>query len=139
MQYPVPQFIERESRIVGPLSFKQAIFLGVAGGLSLVVWLLLPTAVAMVLICLIAAAAVALSFWKPHGRPLAEVIVSAFRHFISARQYLWQRQSAEDLPIITSGTEKTGPVKADPADHQALMELSPRSRLEKLKNRIETK
>lgn len=139
MQYLVPQFIERESRIVGPLSFKQVIFLGAAGGLSLAVWFLFPTAVAMVLICLIVAAAVALAFWKPHGRPLAEIIVSAFRHFISTRQYLWQRQSVEDLPIISSEDEKINDIKLNLEDQQALMELSPRSRLEKLKTRIESK
>lgn len=136
MQYPVPQFIERETRIVGPLSFKQSIFLGVAGGLALLVWFLFPMAVALILICLITIAAVSLSFWKPGGRPLAEVLVSAVRHFISARQYLWRKQS-ESSPVITSAPEATP--KKNTEEHHELAELFPRSRLEKLKSRLDTK
>lgn len=138
MQYPVPQFIERETRIVGPLNLKQAIFLGAAGGLCLLFWFILPTAVAIVMIILVAIIGVGLAFWKPGGRPLSDVIVSAVRHLFSTRQYLWKKSEApQDFPIISSQPQKKEEIKTH-EDDQALMELSPRSRLEKLKSRIET-
>ena len=138
MQYPVPQFIERETRIVGLLSLKQALFLGVAAGLCLLFWAILPTAAAIVMILLVAILAVGLAFWKPGGRPLSDVIVSAIKHLVSTRQYLWRKsETPQDFPIISSQPYKKEEVKTH-EDDQALMELSPRSRLEKLKSRIET-
>jgi len=40
MQYQVPQFIEVEDRIIGPLTLKQFLYLAFAGAILFVLWFL---------------------------------------------------------------------------------------------------
>ena len=42
MQFQVPQFIEIEDKIFGPLTFKQFIYLAGGVGASIVLWLYIP-------------------------------------------------------------------------------------------------
>ena len=43
MEFVVPQFIERESKIIGPFNFKQSIFLGIAGALVLFLYFIIKS------------------------------------------------------------------------------------------------
>ncbi len=139
MQYPLPQFIEREPRIVGPLTFRQAIFLGAAGGLILLVRAVLPPGLAWIMIILLAATGASLAFVKIGGRPLPAVLTAAFQFITSPRRYLWEKEQIKvDFPVISSSPKiikKAGPSE----DDRALMRLASSSRLEKLKSKIETK
>ena len=47
MRFQVPQFIEVEDKIFGPLTLKQFIYLAGAGGLVFVLWRVLPLFVAI--------------------------------------------------------------------------------------------
>ena len=38
MQYRVPQFIEEEAKIVGPLTLKQSMIVGISGGLVFIMY-----------------------------------------------------------------------------------------------------
>jgi len=139
MQYPVPQFIEREARIVGSLHFKQIVFLAVAAGLSFLLWSILPRPIAIIIVPLIVLAGLALAFLKPDGRPLSDVLGYAFSYLFSARRYLWHKEEIEtDFPIITSGPM---PQKNNqkPTKSNDLISIAPRGRLDKLKSKIETK
>ncbi|KKW33480.1 MAG: hypothetical protein UY78_C0011G0009 [Parcubacteria group bacterium GW2011_GWA1_53_13] len=40
-QFQTPQFIEREAKIIGPLSFKQAAYVGVPLIINFVLWFLI--------------------------------------------------------------------------------------------------
>ncbi len=139
MQYPLPQFIEREARIIGSLHFKQILFLAGTAGAAWLLWSILPSFLAWIIVPLIILAGASLAFLKPDGRPLADVLSYAFSYLFSPRRYLWEKEKIQtDFPIITSNSKQgkdTLPSQEDPD----LIELAPRSRLEKLKSRIETK
>ena len=49
MEYQVPQFIEVEDKIVGPLTLKQFIYIAGAGGLCVVFFVYLPILFAFLL------------------------------------------------------------------------------------------
>jgi hypothetical protein len=138
MQYPVPQFIEREARIIGSLHFKQILFLAGAAGAAFMLWSILPRAIAFIIIPLVVLAGMALAFLKPDGRPLADTLTYAFGYLFSSRRYLWHKEEIKtDFPIITSSPQvKTVEKESDTKDFLA---IAPRGRLDKLKNKIETK
>lgn len=95
MQFQVPQFIKRELKIVGPMTFRQ--FLYVGGGLLCCFGLYLFLAQKSVILFLISSlmvvsAGLALAFLKIKGRPLTTVIANFFLFSFSQRTYLWKRK-----------------------------------------------
>lgn len=91
-QYEVPQFIERETRILGPLTMRQ--FLSVTGlGLGLaILYTQLPFNIFLALAALILSVALPLIFITFNGRPLMSVIGSMLTFFLVPQTYVWQRR-----------------------------------------------
>jgi hypothetical protein len=114
MEYQVPQFIEVEDRIFGPLTWKQFIFC--AGGAGLCVTLVLTLHfIGWVLAIPVAAFALALAFYKVNGKSFLEVMEAAFNYFIGGRLYLWKKDPAP---------KAKQPVVVAPIDHRTKLGLS---------------
>lgn len=95
MRYQVPQFIEVEDKIFGPLTLKQFIYLAGGGGLCLVFFSLLPLYLAILFGIPVAGFSLALAFYQVNGRPLAHALEHAFGYYTGSKLYLWkQRMSA---------------------------------------------
>jgi len=92
MQYQVPQFIEIEDKIFGPLTLKQFIYLAGGGGLCLFFFTLLPLYFAVLFMLPVAALAAALAFYKVNGRPFIDAMEHAFGYFFGHKLYLWQQR-----------------------------------------------
>ena len=92
MQFQVPQFIEVEDKIFGPLTFKQFIYLAGGGGLAFTIYSLLPTFISLFLIIAVVALALALAFYKVNGKPFINVVESAFKYYISGKLYIWRKE-----------------------------------------------
>jgi hypothetical protein len=138
MQYSVPQFIEREAKIVGSLHFKQILFLAGAAGIGFLLWSVLPRPVAILIVPVIVVGGLALAFLKPGGRPLADVLTYAFSYLFSSRRYLWKKEEIKtDFPIVFS--ESSHQKDMSSSENPDLLEFAPRGRLDKLKSSIETK
>lgn len=93
-QYQVPQFIEVEDKIFGPLTLKQFIYLAGAGGLSLIFFTLLPIWLALPLIGMAVGIGMAFAFYKVNGRPLIVAVEHAFSYFFGNKLYLWKQREA---------------------------------------------
>lgn len=91
MEYQVPQFIEVEDKIVGPLTLKQFIYLAGAAGLCVVFFFYLPLIFALLFSALVAGFAAALSFYKVNGKPFIEILEAGFTYYTSAKLFLWKR------------------------------------------------
>lgn len=98
MQFQVPQFIEVEDKIFGPLTFKQFIYLGGGGGLSVLLFLFLPGLIAWPLILVIVALSVALAFYKINNRPFVNVLESAVRYSTGGKLYIWKKKTKKATP-----------------------------------------
>ncbi len=96
MQYQVPQFIEIEDKIFGPLTLKQFIYLAGGGGLCLLFFTLLPLYLAVLCMLPVIALALALAFYKVNDRPFIVVIEHAFGYFFGNKLYLWKARKAGD-------------------------------------------
>jgi hypothetical protein len=92
MRYQVPQFIEVEDKIFGPLTFKQFIYLAGGGGLSYIFYHFFPIYLSVFLIIAAAGLAVALAFYKVNNRPFVKIMESAFRYLMSKKLYIWKKE-----------------------------------------------
>lgn len=107
MQFQVPQYIDVEDHIVGPLTIRQFLYLATGfliiftSYFFLVMWLWLPIAL------LVAGASFALALAKYNGRPLASILVAGFRYLSRPRTYAWHPESAGSAPS-PSATGATG-------------------------------
>ena len=66
----VPQYIDVEDKIAGPLTVKQLGWIIGLGIILLVLWNIVPAPVFFILGIPLAIFFVALAFYKPYGRPL---------------------------------------------------------------------
>ena len=94
MQFEVPQFIEIEDKIFGPLTFKQFAYLAGGAGLSFIFYTLIPFPFSVLFVIPIAVLSLALAFYKVHGKPFVAVLESAIRFTLSNRLYVWKRKEA---------------------------------------------
>lgn len=90
MRQEVPQFIDIEDKVIGPLSFRQFIYLVGGAGLSYVAYKLVPVPINLLLAPVGIAAGLLLAFYKKNGRPFLEVAQSALRYQLRGKLYLWR-------------------------------------------------
>lgn len=93
MRFQVPQFIEVEDKIFGPLTLKQFIYLAGGAGLSFVIYLLLGNILfASIPIIIVLGMSAALAFFKVNSKPLINVVEAAFKYWFGSRLYIWKKE-----------------------------------------------
>lgn len=107
MQFQVPQFIESEDKIIGPLTLKQFFYLAAGGGISLGFYFTVQLWLWVVLTIFIVALAVGLAFVVINGKPLPKVIFDAFNFYWSPQTYVWQPDQPT-LPKTEENVQKAG-------------------------------
>jgi hypothetical protein len=90
MQFQVPQFIDVEDKIIGPLTLKQFGYLAAAGGLSFFLFFTVSTWLWFILSAVIVGVGVGFAFIKINGRPLVRIALSAFSFYWKPQTYVWQ-------------------------------------------------
>lgn len=105
MRFQVPQFIEVEDKIVGPLSLKQFIFLAGGGGLCIILFMYLPVLLAIPLMLPVAGLSLALAFFKLNNRPFINIAESFFKYTTTNKLYIWKHHQPE---ISTTTIKQTG-------------------------------
>lgn len=92
MRFQVPQFIEVEDKIFGPLTLKQFIYLVGGGGLSFLVYLFLNNLfLSIIPIAIIMGISVALAFYKLNNKPFVGVLEDAFKYLTGTKLYIWKK------------------------------------------------
>lgn len=92
MEYQVPQFIEVENKIVGPLTLRQFIYIAGAAGLCVAFFVYLNIVFALLLSLPIAGLAAALAFYRVNGKPFAEILEAGFNYYTRSKLFLWRRE-----------------------------------------------
>lgn len=95
MQFQVPQFIETEDKIIGPLTLRQFLYLAGAGGISLMFFFSVTTTFWFMITLVVGGIAAAIAFIKVNGRKLEQVIVSAAQFYWGPQTYVWQPDHPE--------------------------------------------
>ncbi|HRY82516.1 MAG TPA: PrgI family protein [Candidatus Moranbacteria bacterium] len=91
MLFNVPQFIDIEDKIVGPLTAKQLGWLGIAGVLLLIFWGTLTFSTFVFVAIITLGIFGALAFYRPYNQPLSNLIMSGINYFIKPKVYVWKR------------------------------------------------
>ena len=94
-QYQVPQFVEVEDRIIGPLTLKQFLYLAFAGALLFVFWFLLAFYVWIIVALPITALAAAFAFLKINDRPFAYFALAFIKYFTNPKLYIFSATPRE--------------------------------------------
>jgi hypothetical protein len=98
MRYQVPQFIEIEDKIFGPLTLKQFIYVAGGGGLCLIFFSLLPLYLTIILSVPVIAISLGFAFYQVNGRPLIVAVEHAFGYFFGHKLYLWKQREVKATP-----------------------------------------
>lgn len=95
MRYQVPQFIEVEDKIIGPLTIKQFVYLVGGAGMSFIVYTYAPLIIAIILIAIIIPLSVALAFYKINNKPFIDFLESAFTFYTKQNLYILRKEKRE--------------------------------------------
>lgn len=107
MQFRVPQFIDLEDKVVGPLTLKQFGYLVAGGGFSFLAWTFIPLKfLAIIVIIPIMALFLALAFYKYNNRPFIALLESAFSYYTNSRLFVWKQPTPKLVTEVNSDTPK---------------------------------
>jgi len=134
MQFQVPQFIEVEDKIFGPLTFKQFIYLIGGAGACYLFWRLLPFYFSVPLVIGVGGLAVSLAFLKMNGRPFILALEAGFYYVIHSKLYLWNNAakpliSRESTKSSAGGTNVYIPKLSDSKLHELAWSLDIKERI----------
>lgn len=131
MRFTIPQFIEYEAKIVGPFTFRQFIFVGIAGAICFVFYFTLPFSIFLISCFVLGGGALAFAFLRVGGRSLSSVLGSFLRFNLTPKIYIWRKIK---IPIKILKKEV-----AKKEEEELPLKIAEKSQLKKLKTRIETK
>lgn len=132
-QFTVPQFIEHEAKIVGPLTFKQLIYVGIAVATCVVFYFIVPFFVFFLIAAIVIPSGIALAFVKSGGRTLPIVLKNFFGFTVAPKMYLWKQKTGIPPKII-----KAAPIPEE-VKKTPVPTAAGKSRLNTLSTQIETK
>ena len=95
MRFKVPQFIEHEAKIFGPLTFKQFIVVGFAGLISLILFFIFGDNFFLWLVAsgIIVGVSLSLVFIQVEGISLISLIGKSIRFFTESHLYIWKKKT----------------------------------------------
>lgn len=91
MRFQVPQFIEIEDKIFGPITIKQFVYLAGGCGLAFILWRVLPTFIGIIVDIPILVFSIALAFFKVNNKPFIYIVEAAFKYIFTNKLYIWHK------------------------------------------------
>ena len=92
MRFQVPQFIEVEDKIFGPLTFKQFIYVAGGVGIAAILFIILPKFLAIIISLPIVIFAAALAFYKMNDKPFINVVEAFVKYALTNKLYIWKKE-----------------------------------------------
>ncbi len=120
MRFQVPQYIEIEDKIFGPLTLKQFIYLIGGVGLAFVCYRFLGP-LGLIIGIPVVLFGVLLAFYKHNNKPFIFLVEAAARYSLNKKLYLWRK------------TEKT-PIRKDLEENDDSLLFVPKLGQDKLKD-----
>ena len=132
MPFVVPKFIERQPKIVGPLTFRQFIFIGGAAAFCFIFYFTLSFHLFLLASFALMITTIFLTLGKIRERSIPDLIKNSLIFLISAKVFLW-RKSGAPPKIIKIQKEKIERKREMPT-----LDIAEKSRLKSLSAKIET-
>lgn len=109
MRFQVPQFIEVEDKIFGPLTFKQFIYVAGGIGVTVILLTLLPKFLAIILALPFLIFAASLAFYKVNDKPFIHMVEAFVKYTLTNKLYIWKKEPPS--PKATAGQERKTEIK----------------------------
>ena len=123
MQFKVPQFIDIEDKVFGPLTFKQFAYLAGGAGFGYISFHFLPIIIAIFVGPIVVVFALALAFMKYNDKPFIHVVESFIKFYSHSRLYLWHKQAPKNAaPTESKASAAEALVGGDAASRATLTE-----------------
>jgi len=97
--FNIPQFIDKEDKIVGPLTAKQLGWLALGGITLLILWATLDSQGFYISLLPVIGISVAFAFYRPYNQSLVNFITSSFLFFSHNKVYSWKRLPGDMTPV----------------------------------------
>ena len=92
MRFEVPQFIDVEDKIFGPLTWRQFLYLGGGVGMAVVIFLTTNFIIFLFVGLPIGLLALALAFYPVNSRPFSYFLEAMFNYITRQRLYFWRKK-----------------------------------------------
>lgn len=133
MRFTVPQFIDYEAKVIGPFTFKQFIYIGIAGSVCFVLYFTIPFQIFLIACFFIMGLALAFALVKIGGKTLPSIIANIFKFGLSPKTYIWKKREKQTVVYKKA-------VKPEVKEDEGLpLKIAADSQLKKLRTTIETK
>jgi len=107
MMFSVPQFIDVEDKIAGPLTWRQLLWMIGMGATLLVFFNIFDSALFLLSAIPVVLIFVAFAFYRPNGFPLTTFIFYAILFVFRPKISVWERP-LRSLPKVKAPAEKAG-------------------------------
>ncbi|HCW31934.1 MAG: hypothetical protein UT36_C0003G0104 [Candidatus Peregrinibacteria bacterium GW2011_GWF2_39_17] len=135
MQFKIPQNVQMEDKIVGPLTLKQLIIVAVGGGIDYFIYVSLARVyvltVWIVPVAVIGLITLAIAFIKIQGISFIRYLLLSFEFYLKPRKRVWTAGGAdvfisftEPVPQTKDQLEQAKQRKIAPKDLSNIAELS---------------
>ncbi len=92
MKFEVPQFIDIEDKIFGPLTWRQFLYLGGGVGMAVVLFFTTPFLIFLIFGLPLGLLAAALAFYPVNNRPFSFFLEAILNYLRSNKLYLWRKK-----------------------------------------------
>ena len=91
MRFQVPQFIEREARVVGPFTFKQFVYLGVPIAAAFFLYFIAPFFVFLFSTVVFLSFGFLFAFVNVGGRSFPTILLNFLHFSVRPKTYIWKK------------------------------------------------
>ncbi len=100
MRFQVPQFIDTQTKVIGPFTIRQFMYIATGFVLIIILGYALSTGWAIIISLPIAALSLALAYLKIDGIPLPKYILTAIYFMITSKKYTFKQgqQTSNEIP-----------------------------------------
>lgn len=138
-QYPIPQFIEQEGKIIFFLTFKQFFWLTGGIGTCMVIYFFLPFYFFAVLSIIILVAVGVIAFVKINNASLITVFFNIMGFAFQNKKYTWVKKEVLRPYENPNAPAKSTPAAQTPAPVGPLIPMVRSSKLQEIRKMIDTK
>ncbi len=93
MQFEVPQFVDIEDKIFGPLTWRQFVYLGGGVGFAVVLLLVAHWLIFLFIGLPAALTAIALAFVPINSRPFSYFLEAVYSYLVNHKLYVWKKET----------------------------------------------
>jgi len=110
-QFQVPQFIDVEDRILGPITMRQFFIMLIPFGTGILLYFLLKFWLAVIITIFVTIGSAVFAFYRPYGMRFSKFFSSFLSFSLKPRMYIWKRE--EKARVVFTSKEETSAAAED--------------------------